>query len=439
MGSIHAFLQNINPLKKMENNSKAEYIIQKILAFLIIYLVSAVVVEGIIILIFTAMGYDLLHGIMPTGDMFDLLPLFGFAGFGVFTIFYMKMIEKKRLSEIKVVINRKFFWHFFINFIFGGILVGFVIFILWIGGYFEFSMIGKPSITVLFMGLLAYGIQGMAEEIMCRGFLLHTLWERTGRNCAVILSTIGFILPHLPSLSWNDGGLVLIEGINLVQISVLFSLAMIKDDTIAPAFGIHIGWNYVLAYVFGLQVSGTDGRAFLIQFASKGGHSYITGGNYGIEASMVLIPILFILNVIYFGRINRKQEKMEFHKKLYELRKKNGLSQEELAGKLNVTRQTISKWELGESTPDMEKLVMLGDYFNISLDELVLGKTIGESNNSKENGEEKNLHVCQKMVTEKNRNRARRGLKIMGIVLGVFFLIDIISLIFCLVLYGILG
>lgn len=130
---------------------------------------------------------------------------------------------------------------------------------------------------------------------------------------------------------------------------------------------------------------------------------------------------------------------MEFHKKLYELRKKNGLSQEELAGKLNVTRQTISKWELGESTPDMEKLVMLGDYFNISLDELVLGKTIGESNNSKENGEEKNLHVCQKMVTEKNRNRARRGLKIMGIVLGVFFLIDIISLIVCLVLYGILG
>ncbi|MDE7432459.1 MAG: helix-turn-helix domain-containing protein [Lachnospiraceae bacterium] len=130
---------------------------------------------------------------------------------------------------------------------------------------------------------------------------------------------------------------------------------------------------------------------------------------------------------------------MEFHKKLYELRKKNGLSQEELAGKLNVTRQTISKWELGESTPDMEKLVMLGDYFNISLDELVLGKTTGEPNNSKENGEEKNLHVCQKMVTEENRNRARRGLKIMGIVLGVFFLIDIISLIVCLVLYGILG
>lgn len=170
-------------------------------------------------------------------------------------------------------------------------------------------MIGKPSITVLFMGLLAYGIQGMAEEIMCRGFLLHTLRERTGRNCAVILSTIGFILPHLPSLSWNDGGLVLIEGINLVQISVLFSLAMIKDDTIAPALGIHIGWNHVLAYVFGSQVSGTDCKAFLIQFASKGGNTYITGGNYGIEASVVLIPILFILNVIYFGRINRKQEK----------------------------------------------------------------------------------------------------------------------------------
>lgn len=40
---------------------------------------------------------------------------------------------------------------------------------------------------------------------------------------------------------------------------------------------------------------------------------------------------------------------MEFSNRLYELRKQKGLSQEELAGKLNVTRQTISKWEIGGS------------------------------------------------------------------------------------------
>lgn len=65
---------------------------------------------------------------------------------------------------------------------------------------------------------------------------------------------------------------------------------------------------------------------------------------------------------------------MEFGNRLYELRKQKGLSQEELANRLDVTRQTVSKWELGDSTPDMDKLVALGELFEISLDELVLGK-----------------------------------------------------------------
>lgn len=45
-----------------------------------------------------------------------------------------------------------------------------------------------------------------------------------------------------------------------------------------------------------------------------------------------------------------------------------------LANRLNVTRQMISKWEVGDSTPDMEKLIALSDLFEISLDELVLDK-----------------------------------------------------------------
>ena len=44
---------------------------------------------------------------------------------------------------------------------------------------------------------------------------------------------------------------------------------------------------------------------------------------------------------------------MKFNEKLINLRKKAGLSQEELGYKLNVTRQTVSKWELGQTTPEM--------------------------------------------------------------------------------------
>lgn len=62
---------------------------------------------------------------------------------------------------------------------------------------------------------------------------------------------------------------------------------------------------------------------------------------------------------------------MQFNEKLSAIRKSQGLSQEELGFQLQVSRQTISKWEAGQSYPDFQRLVMLSDYFGMSLDELV--------------------------------------------------------------------
>ena len=62
---------------------------------------------------------------------------------------------------------------------------------------------------------------------------------------------------------------------------------------------------------------------------------------------------------------------MKFNEKLIKMRKEKGLSQEALGEKLDVARQTISKWELGETTPEMDKLVKLSELLEISLDELI--------------------------------------------------------------------
>ena len=62
---------------------------------------------------------------------------------------------------------------------------------------------------------------------------------------------------------------------------------------------------------------------------------------------------------------------MKFNEKLLSIRKKKGLSQEQLGMELQVSRQTISKWEAGQSYPDFQRLVMLSDYFDMTLDELV--------------------------------------------------------------------
>ena len=59
---------------------------------------------------------------------------------------------------------------------------------------------------------------------------------------------------------------------------------------------------------------------------------------------------------------------------LTSLRKSRGLSQEQLAGVLDLTRQTISKWELNQSTPDLDYLVRLSDFFSVSTDYLIKGE-----------------------------------------------------------------
>ena len=111
---------------------------------------------------------------------------------------------------------------------------------------------------------------------------------------------------------------------------------------------------------------------------------------------------------------------MEFNNKLYELRKQKGLSQEELASKLNVSRQTVSKWEIGDSTPDMEKLIAISDLFNISLDELVMDKSPAK----------------EKILTADNKKAVKKGLKIAGIFFAAIMLVDIISMIVYVSLYG---
>ena len=65
------------------------------------------------------------------------------------------------------------------------------------------------------------------------------------------------------------------------------------------------------------------------------------------------------------------EKKMNLGNKILQLRKKNGLSQEQLGEVVDVTRQTISNWELGETTPNPEQLKRLSKAFNVSIDEIL--------------------------------------------------------------------
>ena len=86
---------------------------------------------------------------------------------------------------------------------------------------------------------------------------------------------------------------------------------------------------------------------------------------------------------------------MKIGEKIYSLRKKHNLSQEELANELNVSRQTVSKWEVGESCPDFDKIVPLCELFGISTEELLRDKKIEEK---KEEKQEKKVDIVKAVL-----------------------------------------
>ena len=82
---------------------------------------------------------------------------------------------------------------------------------------------------------------------------------------------------------------------------------------------------------------------------------------------------------------------VETANRLMQYRKKAGLSQEELADKLGVSRQAVSKWECAESSPDTDNLIALSRIYGISLDELINGESEPKAKAMKDDG--LNVHI----------------------------------------------
>ncbi len=126
--------------------------------------------------------------------------------------------------------------------------------------------------------------------------------------------------------------------------------------------------------------------------------------------------------------VSRSKEEIEMlPERLYTLRRKRGLSQEALAEAIGVSRQAVSKWETGSSTPELDKLKALSTFFGVTVDELTSDDVshAAETEDSKENTVEVPPAPCG---DDENRVKIRARL---GIALCVASAV-------CLILFGIL-
>ena len=110
--------------------------------------------------------------------------------------------------------------------------------------------------------------------------------------------------------------------------------------------------------------------------------------------------------------------------RIQSLRKAKGMSQEELADKVGVSRQAVSKWESEQATPDLDKVVIMSDIFEVTTDYLLKGIEPVKSDEHKTMADV----IDQKVLTEKNGTRAKTALKWFLMGFGILLAIDLISM-----------
>ena len=128
---------------------------------------------------------------------------------------------------------------------------------------------------------------------------------------------------------------------------------------------------------------------------------------------------------------------MKFGDKLIELRKKNGYSQEELAEKLGVSRQSVSKWESNNTYPETDKIIQIANLFDCSMDDLINDKVTNvESTLRKNKSNVKNiwnsfLSFITGTVDMFSKMKFIEGLKCIIVILLIGFILNIMGIMIC--------
>lgn len=113
---------------------------------------------------------------------------------------------------------------------------------------------------------------------------------------------------------------------------------------------------------------------------------------------------------------------MSLSRKIYGLRKSNGMSQEALAEKINVSRQSISKWESGETVPEIDRIIELSKVFSVSTDYLLLSGEVESLTNRTKQLEKEQENLQAKVKKEHMKSlRILSSCFIYAVALAVFF------------------
>jgi hypothetical protein len=151
---------------------------------------------------------------------------------------------------------------------------------------------------VLYLGIFI--LVGWQEELLFRGYWLQNLSEGLGTGWGVLLSSWAFGLLHALNPNVSFMAVILLIGAGLFIAS-----GYLRTNQLWLPIGLHIGWNFFEGPIFGFAVSGTGPFTLIRQETT--GSTLLTGGAFGPEAGLIMLPALALGLILIYWYTQKKQ------------------------------------------------------------------------------------------------------------------------------------
>ena len=244
--------------------------------------------------------------------MFDAktIMLISYLGYSVLIaviMLFWKLFQKKSLKDLGFAGNPV---SYLVGMAIGVVLVVVSVAATVLTGTIRFNgVFGNIDTKMVAAMIICFMLQGAMEEILCRGVVHQLLIKKTSLPVTVGVSAALFTIPHLSSMSGGSPLIVAVGVVNLILISVIFSLLTVRFRSIWAACGLHSIWNYILYSILGLNMSGNDEIVAAVFDMQSTGSNILNGGEYGIEASILTTAVLatgLVLICAFSGREIKK-------------------------------------------------------------------------------------------------------------------------------------
>ncbi len=193
---------------------------------------------------------------------------------------YVFLFEKRPVSELSFSGS---FPETITGIVVGGAMISISVLVLIIPGYYKIE--GFNSLATLSDGLFLFATGAFFEEVLFRLIIFKLVEEFAGSWISVLVSALLFGFAHI----FNDNATLWSATAIAFEAGVLLAVAFMLTRRIWFVFGIHLGWNFMQASVFGITTSGNAFDGLISPDIS--GPYWLTGGAFGVEASVITVAI----------------------------------------------------------------------------------------------------------------------------------------------------